>query len=230
MKRILGLDTSTWWCGLALVEQEAEGLPPRPVAELGLQVQRSHADRLLGLADELLRQAGWPKSSLDGFVATRGPGSFTGVRVGLGTIRGLSLAANRPCVGVTTFEALVEAHGPAERERVALIGAGRGELYGARFDAGSSPPAPRGESWLHPASGLAEVCAGESLLIPAAGLESASLGVESASPRLRLAATPRAVAAAAARLALLRGLPEGGESASIAPLYIRPPDAVLKPR
>lgn len=230
MKRVLGLDTSTWWCALALVEQESAGELPRPVAELGMRVQRSHADRLLELADELLRRAGWAKSSLDGFVATRGPGSFTGIRVGLGTLRGLALAAGRPCVGVTTFEALVDAHGPAERDRVALIGAGRGELYGARFDAASCPPLSRGEPWLRPASGLAEACTGEALLIPAWGIEAASLGVENDSSPLRLAATPRTVAAAAARLALLRGLPESEEPASIAPLYIRPPDAVLKPR
>lgn len=230
MKRILALDTSTWWCGLALVEQEAEGAPPRPIAETGLQVQRSHADRLLELADGLLDRAGWPKSSLDGFVATRGPGSFTGIRVGLGTVRGLALAADRPCAGVTTFEALAEAHGPAERERVALVGAGRGEIYGARFDADSSPPVSRGEPWLRPATGLAEACAGDCVLIFAPGSKEALRDLDRTSSRLRVAATPRAMAAAAARVTLLRGLLESGESTSLSPLYIRPPDAVLKSR
>jgi len=230
LKRVLGLDTSTWWCGLALVEQEGAGTEPRAVAETGRLVRRSHADRLLDLADELLRRAGWPRSSVDGYVATRGPGSFTGLRVGLGTVRGLALAADRPCVGVTTLEALAAAHGPAERERVALVGAGRGEVYGARFDAASFPPVPRGEPWLLPASRLAGTCAEESVLIPAWGIEPAALGIGSGSPHLRLAATPRSVASAAACLALQRGLPEGGGSLSISPLYIRPPDAVLKPR
>ena len=230
MKRILALDSSTWWCGVALVEQEAEHAPPRLIAETGLQVRRSHADRLLELADGLLRRAGWPKSSLDGFVATRGPGSFTGIRVGLGTVRGLALAAGRPCAGVTTFEALAEAHGPAERERMALIGAGRGEVYGARFDADSSPPVSRGEPWLCSATGLAEACEGDCVLIFAPGSEEAAPGLDRASPRLRVAATPRAVAAAAARVVLLRGLPERADSMSLSPLYIRPPDAVLKRR
>jgi len=228
--RVLSVDTSTWWGGLALIERDAPSGRVRTVADVGLQVQRSHADRLLESADWLLARAGWAKSSLDGFVATRGPGSFTGIRVGLGTIRGLALAADRPCTAVTTFEALAEAHGPAERDRVALLGAGRGEVYGARFDADSSPPEPRGEPWLCPQSRLLDSCAGECVLIFAPGSEEASAVVERARPGLRVAATPRSVAAAAARVALARGFPAAGGPASLSPLYIRPPDAVLKPR
>jgi tRNA threonylcarbamoyladenosine biosynthesis protein TsaB len=87
----------------------------------------------LGWVDWALARAGWAKTDLAGFVATRGPGSFTGIRIGLGTIRGLALAAARPCAGVSVLEALAEAHGPGRGDRVALIGAGRGEVYGQRF-------------------------------------------------------------------------------------------------
>lgn len=231
MKRVLALDTSTWWCGLALTECDSRSGLARTVADVGVQVRRSHADRLLQLADRLLLQADWSKSSLDGFVATRGPGSFTGIRVGLGTVRGLALAADRPCAGVTTFEALAEAHGPAECERVTLIPAGRGEVYGARFDPGSRPPIPRGEPWLLPAGRLPDSCPAECVLILAPGSDEPALGAGPLRTGLRAASTPSAVAAAAARVALSRGFPEqGGEAGSLSPLYIRPPDAVLKPR
>lgn len=230
MTRVLSVDTSTWWCGLALAELDAATGRPGTVAELGLQVQRSHADRLLASADWLLQRAGWSKSSLDGFVATRGPGSFTGIRVGLGTIGGLALAADRPCATVTTFEALAEAHGPADRERVTLIGAGRGEVYGASFDADSSPPQPVGEPWLRAEGRLPDSCAGECVLIFAPGCEAIAARTSQVRGGLRVAAVPRGVAAAAARVALSRGFPRGGACGPLSPLYIRPPDAVLNRR
>ena len=69
--------------------------------------------RLLDGADRLLASVGWDRRRIDGYVAVRGPGSFTGVRVGLGTIRGLALAAGRPCAGIVSLEALAHAHGLA---------------------------------------------------------------------------------------------------------------------
>jgi tRNA threonylcarbamoyladenosine biosynthesis protein TsaB len=215
---------------MALVEQAGAGEAPRVTAAVGARIERSHATGLLESADWLLARAGWTRSSLDGFVATRGPGSFTGIRVGLGTVRGLALAADRPCVGVGSLEAIAQAHGPDERDRVALIGAGRGELYGARFDAVATPPRALDEPWLRPVAGLLEGIEGEAVLIFAPG--STELRPEStdAPARLRIAPVPHDVAAAAGVLALLRGLPGRGEPATLAPVYVRPPDAVLKTR
>jgi tRNA threonylcarbamoyl adenosine modification protein YeaZ len=198
------------------------------VAESGVRVRRSHATHLLDSVDWLLTRAGWSRSALDGFVATRGPGSFTGIRVGLGTVRGLGLAAGRPCVGVTTLDALAEAHGPAERERVALVDAGRGEVYGARFDAASSPPDPLEQPWLRPMDRLLESCPGEVLLIFAPGHVGEAARPANLPPRVRVARSPRALAAAAGRLALLRGLARHAGTTHLSPLYLRPPDATLK--
>lgn len=220
MKRIVALDTSTWWGGVALLRQDSDGAPPRVVAELGADIQASHAGRLLPRVEWLLDLAGWSRSDPDGFVATRGPGSFTGIRVGLGTVQGLALATGKPCVGIDTLDAVVEAHGPADRERIGLIAAGRGELCGATYDAASSPPLRLEEPWLRPSK---ELAGGEdAVLIFAPGCEgeAATLG----------GASPRSIAAAAGRLALLEGLPEGGGPASLSPVYMRPPDAELKPR
>ena len=111
MTRVLALDSSTWWGSAALVEQYGRETRPRVVAQHGTRVDGSHAEQLLQWIEQLLAEAGWSKTSLDAYAATRGPGSFTGVRIGLATIRGLSLVSGRPCFGVTTLEAIVEAHG-----------------------------------------------------------------------------------------------------------------------
>ena len=224
MTRVLAVDTSTWLGGLALVESGPND-ESCTVAELNMDVRDAHSDHLLGRVDWLLAEAGWGKTSLDVYASTRGPGSFTGIRVGLGTVRGLSLATGRPAVGETTFRALAEAHGPAEGPRLIVMEAGRRELYGARFDAAGSPPERLEEPWLASRVQLAATPAEEPwVVIPGPGtvLESADL------PRLaRATLAPRSVAAALGRLVLMRDAAKL-EAESLAPLYIRPPDAVLK--
>ncbi len=218
MTRALALDTSTWWCGVALLETVAQG--PTVVAALGVRVQDSHAARLLRLVDLLLGEVGWSRTELDLFVATRGPGSFTGVRIGLGTVRGLAVASGRPCVGVGTLEAMAEAFGPAEAERVPLLDAGRGEVYGARFDAAGSPPQALEPPWVGPPE---RALAGEGprvLFGPAVAVHEARL--RRAGWRGPRRHAPTCVAAGAGRLALALGLAPG---AGMEPLYVRPPDA-----
>jgi tRNA threonylcarbamoyladenosine biosynthesis protein TsaB len=220
---VLALDTSTWWGGVALVAREGGLAPPAVIAELGATIQGSHAGDLLPRTEWLLSLAGWSRQDPEAYVATCGPGSFTGIRVGLGTIQGLGVASGRPCVGISTLDALAEAHGPAGRPRLALIGAGRGDLYGALYDAGSSPPERLEGPWLR---SVAELSGGgwpDALLIFAPGSEAEE--ARAAADGAAVARSPRSIAAAAGRLALLGGLPESRESAPpLAPLYLRPPD------
>jgi tRNA threonylcarbamoyladenosine biosynthesis protein TsaB len=222
LKRILALDTSTWWGSVALIERIADGRPAGVVAEVGERIDDSHAEHLLEWIARVLAEAGWPKTSIDAYAATRGPGSFTGVRVGLGTIRGLGLAADRPCIGVTTLEAIAEAHGRDDRERFPVMDAGRGELYAARYDARSSPPAERTPPWLGGAAdvlGRVATAGGRAIAGPGTQIEIAN---EAAAPGVVLA--PLRLAGAAGRVAAFRGeTPQ-----PLAPLYIRPPDALLK--
>ena len=230
MIRILAIDTSTGWGSLALVEQAASDADPLLVAELGLRVADSHAVRLVQRIDLLIDEAGWSCSAMDGFVVIRGPGSFTGIRIGLGTARGLALSTDRPCCGISSLEALAEAHGPAEWDRVPLIGAGRGEIYAARYDAQSSPPVELRGPWLGEASEAVPTAAGPAVVIACAPREALALGLTLHSKAVRLAHAGPHLAGAAGRLALLRGLALSAESSSLAPLYVRPPDAELKSR
>jgi tRNA threonylcarbamoyladenosine biosynthesis protein TsaB len=225
MTRLVALETSTWWGGVALLEASEDA--PVVVAEAGVRAGSSHAFHLLALLGCLVNEAGWAKSSIDAYAATRGPGSFTGLRVGLGTVRGLALGAGRPCIGIGTLEAMAEALGPAEGDRVPLLDAGRGEVYGARFDPGGSPPVVRIEPWLGPPERALE---GDG-----AGWVLFGPGAESHRDRLIAAGwrgvprrSPTSVAAAAGRLALGQLATGAASGTGMSPVYLRPPDAELK--
>jgi tRNA threonylcarbamoyladenosine biosynthesis protein TsaB len=224
--RLVAIDASTFWGGVALLEVR-EGVP-RLVAEIGMEVEDSHAARLLPLVEGLLATAAWPKRSLDAYAAVRGPGSFTGVRVALGLIGGLALAAARPCVGVGTLHAMAEAHGPAAGDRVPLLDAGRGDVYGARFDPGGSPPDELRPAWVgDPAlafePGVAVVLFGDGARVHEARLREAGY-----SGPIGRAVT--SVAAAAGRIALAKLLAGNVLSSGLTPLYVRPANATVRIR
>lgn len=214
MTRILAVDTSTAWGGAALVEAGDDGV--RLVAEAGLVVEDSLAARLLPLVDLTIAAAGWSRGSIDAYAAARGPGSFTGIRVGLALLAGWALASGKPCLGVGTLDAVAEAYGPAEAERVPVIPAGRGNVYRARFDAASSPPRLLGSPWAGP---LDRVLAGEA---GAVVIAPRGLALPALPPGVRAAPAPTSIAAAVARIAAHR-LAAGLEASDApAPLYVRP--------
>lgn len=229
MMRVVALDTSTWWGGVALVEGEEGGSETAIRAEAGLLVEDSHAAHVLRLLEVLLREAGWDRDSIDLYAATRGPGSFTGIRVGLGTVRGLALASRRPAIGIGTLQALAEAFGPATADRVPLLDAGRGEVYGARYDATSSPPAELVPPWVGPPERAVSGGGGSPVVFgPGARAHRDSLA------RTGSAVPPRrgygSVAAAAGRIAILRLRAGAVDGEGLSPLYVRPSDAQLKVR
>lgn len=229
MRRVLAIDTSGPWGGVALVERADGASDPVTVAELGMRLDRSHAAHLLGSIERALRIAGWDRSSPDEFVAVRGPGSFTGLRVGLGTARGLALASGRPCYGVGTLPATAEAFGAAATERLVLLDAGRGEIYAARFDADHRPPVPvRAPFRCREESELIEGQAGVTL-IHSPSLEERMRALEADKRVACRAPAPSSIAGAAGRLRLLQP-PHDPPPEPFAPLYLRPPDAELKPR
>lgn len=215
MTRVLSVDCATPWAGVALVEQEAGGAPTI-VAEGELRGRGPHAASLLALAEGLRAEAGWARSSIDVYAATRGPGSFTGLRVALGTVLGLSLSSGRPAHGIDTLQAMAEAHGLESGPRVPLLDAGRGEAYGAVYDPRGMPPLLRTPPWVgDPASAIRLV---ES---DAVFFGDAAVALAEAGSSRRVAPFPRGVAAAAGRLALARVL--AGEAAGgLSPMYLRP--------
>lgn len=116
--KILAIETSGAACSAALMSG-------RGMHERSLPMTRGHAERLVPLIGEVLAVAGVAYADLDLVAVTVGPGTFTGMRVGLATARGIALATGRPCLGVSSFECVLEA---ALSEAEAAWTSGRGVL------------------------------------------------------------------------------------------------------
>jgi tRNA threonylcarbamoyladenosine biosynthesis protein TsaB len=209
---VLALDTCLAACSVALMRDgETLGVLSEPTA-------RGHQERLAPMTRDLMAGAGLEFPALDRIGVTVGPGSFTGLRVGLAFAKGLAFALRRPCVGVGTLEALaasLEADGP----KAAVIDAGRGRVYLQLFDGPASLSGPDILTVETAAARLFEVFASfADVALTGPGAELLAGALPGAAVRPLPAPDPRAVArlAAAAPLSPPR------------PLYLRPPDATAK--
>ena len=98
---ILAIDTALDACAAGVLDTDAGRL----IAQQSEAMKRGHAEALMPLIARVIKQAGIGFAALDRIAVTTGPGSFTGLRVGLSAARGIALAANKPAVGVTTLTA-----------------------------------------------------------------------------------------------------------------------------
>jgi len=96
----------------------------------------SHSNTLLADLDKLLAEAQITLSEIDLFAVAAGPGSFTGLRIGIATVKALAETLARPCAAIPTLQAVALAGGAAETS-VALLPAGRGEVFAESFSVGS---------------------------------------------------------------------------------------------
>ena len=103
------------------------------LGELSLDVRRPHGSWLLGAIEQLLKAAGMSAADLDGFGVTVGPGSFTGLRVGLAIIKGLAMATGKPIAGVSTLQTLAMQAPHAALPLCALLDARKQEIYAGQF-------------------------------------------------------------------------------------------------
>ncbi|HEX8169137.1 MAG TPA: tRNA (adenosine(37)-N6)-threonylcarbamoyltransferase complex dimerization subunit type 1 TsaB [Thermoanaerobaculia bacterium] len=130
---VLAADTSLPILSVALVNDGAL------VGAIALEGRGSRNEKLLPAIDFLLTENSIDRRTVDLFAVTRGPGSFTGVRIGLATMQGLALALGRPVCAMSTHEAI--AHGT--RGRITIRDdAGRGEWYVSEFEDGRETRAP----------------------------------------------------------------------------------------
>jgi tRNA threonylcarbamoyladenosine biosynthesis protein TsaB len=208
---ILGLDTCLGACSAALTDGDSV------LAEAAEAMTRGHQERLAPMVQALMAGAGVGFSDLDRIAVTVGPGSFTGLRVGLAFAKGLALATGRPCVGVGTLEALC-ASLPGDGRRAAVIDAGRGQIYLQIFEGDQPLCAPDVLPLETTAARLMELGPGHDLILvgPGAMAFGPALPVREA---VEMAApSPVAVARLGLRAAL----------APPRPLYLRAPDARVK--
>jgi tRNA threonylcarbamoyladenosine biosynthesis protein TsaB len=130
--KVLGLDTATGMTGVAVVEDD------RVLWEVRLGRSLAHEEHLLRLIDRSLSETGMSLDRIDGVSLTIGPGMFTGIRIAVGTIKGLLSGSPLPVVPVSTLEALAW-NLPLAREPVCpMLDAKKGEVYAALFRFGES--------------------------------------------------------------------------------------------
>jgi len=163
---VLGADSSLPLLSVALIRDGDL------VGAIALEGKSSRNEKLLPAIDFLLTESGIERSAIDLFAVTRGPGSFTGVRIGLATVQGLALALDKPVCAMSTHEAIAGDH-PV----TVVDDAGRGEFYVSRFGADPQPPhlareAPPGALYVShfmQAQNVAACCAWRAAEIAAAG-------------------------------------------------------------
>jgi tRNA threonylcarbamoyladenosine biosynthesis protein TsaB len=208
---VLALDTCLAACSVALLrDREMLGALSEPTA-------RGHQERLAPMTRDLMSAAGLEFGALDRIGVTVGPGSFTGLRVGLAFAKGLAFALRRPCVGIGTLEALaagLEEVGP----RAAVIDAGRRRVYLQLFDGAASLSGPDILPVETAAARLVEVYATLDVAVTGPGADLVAHALPGAFVRPQVAPDPRAVARLAA----------AAVPAPPRPLYLRPPDATAK--
>ena len=211
---VLAVDTTTTFESVAVVREGTL------LGEVRLPATGTHSRRVMPAVDFLLAEVGLSALQLDGFAVTAGPGSFTGLRVGLSTVQGLALATGRPCYAACTLDVLACRIEGAAPQRVALMDAFRGEVYAARYDARrgrlDGPLVSAPEPWLR---GLPAGCAfvGDAVAPQRALIEAVCAAPLFPERSLFLASTLGRLGAAA--LAAGEGVP----AAELRPFYLREP-------
>jgi tRNA threonylcarbamoyladenosine biosynthesis protein TsaB len=128
--RILAIDTSTRVGSIALVEG------PLLKAQNILDIRATYNQRLLPGIERILTDAGWSLDDLDGFAVSLGPGSFTGLRIGLSIVKGLAWATGKPLVGVPTLDGLAANVSFVPYMICPILDARKGEIYAALYRQG----------------------------------------------------------------------------------------------
>jgi len=135
---ILAIDTSGRHGSVALCRGDANSFETLQLTALE---GGTYSARLMPTIDSILRQNHLQPGDLDGFVVVSGPGSFTGLRVGLATVKGLCEVLQKPLVTVSMLEAVVITHG-AVGKNTAVLDAGRGEVYVGDYEVSAQNATP----------------------------------------------------------------------------------------
>lgn len=128
--RIIGIDTSTEIGGIGIIEDE------KILAEYNFQVSNTHSNQLMPLLDEILKRLKLKIGQIDVFAVALGPGMFTALRIGVGTIKGLGYALNKPIVGIPTLDSLAVNLKFVNRLICPVMDARRNEVFTAIYQGG----------------------------------------------------------------------------------------------
>lgn len=220
---IFALDSSSRAGSAAIFKDGA--LLAESYANIGL----THSETLMELADEVFRRAALTPAGVDYFAASAGPGSFTGLRIGLGLIKGLALPFDAPCVGLSTLECAAYNAADSDRAVVAALDARRDRVYCAAFTFKSGAPA---RLWPDEILELAELgervrALARPVLFVGDAAEMCYTAIKEGADCALISPPLREVRASGVALAALRAI-ERGEIVSpdaLAPVYLQLPQA-----
>ncbi len=125
--KVLAIDTSTSYLSVAICNED--GL----IAERSLPFPMKHSSSLMPLIADCLKRANLPIEVIDGLAVSLGPGSFTGLRVGVATMKGLAFATSKPIVGVLTLDVLAENIARTTHHICPLLDAKRDQVYASFY-------------------------------------------------------------------------------------------------
>jgi tRNA threonylcarbamoyladenosine biosynthesis protein TsaB len=218
--RVLAVETSSLAGGVALLDGD------QLISESLLDVSVTHSERLLAAIDHVMAEARWAPRTLEGLAVAVGPGSFTGLRIGVSTVKGLAVALGIPIAAVPTLDAMAAALPWAALPVCPVLDARKGEVYASRYrwDGGAMQ-----REWDYVA--LAPAALAERLAEPTIVMGDGAAAIRS--PWAREVPPPRRVPSPACVGALgverLRQRDTVG-AAELEPLYLRPSEAELKRR
>ena len=205
-----------------------------PLHEIVFDASDTHSATLMPAVDECLTAAGTAIKDIDLFVTVIGPGSFTGLRIGLATVKGFAAVSGRPVAAVGSLELIAAAESFSGAFIVPLIDARRGEVYTAMYDISGGQPAeilpPFASAPGSLASRIEEAGYIDGLMVCGSGLDNYREELEESFPGGTLFSTTEwtpPTAALAAALALDRDAVPYEKLSALEPLYVRPPDAKL---
>jgi tRNA threonylcarbamoyladenosine biosynthesis protein TsaB len=214
---VLGVDTSTDFLSVALCDDA------RTLAEATFDAGRTHAEKIMDTVDEVLARAGVPMRDIGLLAVTRGPGSFTGIRIAAATMKGLAVGLNKPLIGVSTLSAMARLAPESARHALPLLDARIHEVYGAIFRR-------EGDRWIAetpesvgPIEKIAALAPADCMLF-GEGAQHYAERLHAAAPHLRVLPTEAgrlsAVAVAQEALAAFRA-GDPGDPGAVRPVYLR---------
>jgi tRNA threonylcarbamoyladenosine biosynthesis protein TsaB len=125
--KILAVDTSSRSCSVAVVENDIL------LAEIIKEGGETHSRHLMDMIGKVFELSGLTPFSIDCFAVTKGPGSFTGLRIGISSVKGLAAATGKPIAGISTLDALAAQVLPTSYLICPIIDARKGEVYFSRY-------------------------------------------------------------------------------------------------
>lgn len=132
---LLAIETSDRLCGACLLDERTDSI----VATKTIDIGKGHAELLMGVIEDALKQAVLTYADLTKIAVCVGPGSFTGIRVGVSAAIGFSIALDIPVAGVTSLQALAARCHDAPSQILSLIDAHRGDVYAQSFSPAGLP-------------------------------------------------------------------------------------------